>query len=219
MKSVSLPHGFSPEKAHLMQDTLRKKVIIADAFHDPPRSVCGVDAAYGDELAVGSAVLMSYEDMEEVQTAVHVTRVRFPYIPSLFALREFPPVYGALQKLPVKPDLVLVDGHGVCHPRRFGLACHLGVVADIPAIGMAKSRLFGHESLAGDGVIMDGEEVIGEALPLHGKKRLYVSVGHRVTLDAAVRLSRELLSRSHGKQVAPLDSANSIANMVLEGLV
>lgn len=201
-----------------MQDTLRKKLIVADAFHDPPRSVCGVDAAYGDEFAVGSAVLMSYDDFEEVQTAVHVTRVRFPYIPSLFALREFPAVYGALQKLPVKPDLVLVDGQGMCHPRRMGLASHLGLIADVPAIGVAKSRLFGRESIMG-GTIIDGNEVIGKTLPLQGRRRLYVSVGHRVTLEAAVRLSGELLSRSGGRHIVPLESAHSIANLVLEGLV
>jgi deoxyribonuclease V len=218
LRSVSLPHGFSPEKAHFMQDTLRKKIVIADAFHDPPRSVCGVDAAYGDEFAVGSAVLMSYEGFEEVQTAVHVTRVRFPYIPSLFALREFPPVYGALQKLPVKPDLVLVDGQGMCHPRRMGLASHLGVIADVPTIGVAKSRLFGRESIMG-GTIIDGDEVVGRVLPLPGRRRFYVSVGHRVTLESAFRLSGELLSLSGGRQIVPLDSAHSIANLVLEGLV
>lgn len=201
-----------------MQDTLRKKVILADAFHNPPRSVCGLDAAYGDEFAVGTAVLMSYDDLEEVQTAVHVTRVRFPYIPSLFALREFPAVYGALQKLPFKPDLALVDGQGVCHPRRMGLACHLGVIANVPTIGVAKSRLFGHEATVG-GRILDGEEVIGMALPLQGRKRLYLSVGHRVTLEAATRMSGEILSHSNGRQMIPLESAHSIANLVLEGLV
>ncbi len=201
-----------------MQDTLRKKVVTADDFHRPPRSICGVDAAYGDEFAVGSAVLMSYDELEEVQTAVHVTRVRFPYIPSLFALREFPAVYGALQKLPVKPDLVLVDGHGVCHPRRMGLACHLGVIADIPTIGVAKSRLFGHEAVEG-GSIIDGGEIIGMTLPLQSRRRLYISVGHRVTLDSAVRLSRDILARSNSKQIIPLESAHSIADLVLEGLV
>lgn len=201
-----------------MQDSLHKQLIIADAFHDPPRSVCGVDAAYGDELAVGAAVLMSYEELEEVQSTVHVTRVRFPYIPSLFALREFPAVFGALQKLPVKPDLVLVDGHGVCHPRRMGLACHLGVVADVPTIGIAKSRLYGHESKE-TGQILDGEEIIGETLPLQGKKRLYVSVGNKVTLEGAMRLSREILIHANNKQISPLESAHSLANLVLEGLV
>jgi len=116
----------------------------------------------------------------------------FPYIPGLLSFREIPAVLDALQQLRRLPDLLLCDGQGLAHPRRFGIACHLGVLTDLPAIGVAKSRLVGtHGPLADDKgsrqVLYDKGEIIGSVLRTRrGVRPLYISVGHRISLETAV---------------------------------
>jgi deoxyribonuclease V len=155
------------------------------------RYVAGADAAYSRKRGVGAAVLLDYDTLKPVEVATINARVAFPYVPGLLAFREAPVVVRALRKLGQSPDVCVVDGHGLAHPRRFGLACYVGLVLDLPTIGVAKSRLFGAE--VGETLVDPDQKVVGSILRL-GKKSLYVSVGHKVSLEDAVAIVRHCVT-------------------------
>ena len=159
-------------------------------------TVAGVDVCLlaDDERAVAGVVVMRLEDFSVVETASALVAVEFPYVPGLLSFREAPAMVAAARKLKVAPDVVIVDGQGLAHPRRFGLACHVGVELDWPTVGCAKSRLIGDYREPGMAkgcacqLKQDGE-VIGSVVRSRAEvKPLYVSVGHRVVLDEAVRV-------------------------------
>lgn len=162
-----------------------------------PRIVAGVDMAGGARGALvrAAAVALTWPDLARIAATVEERAPTFPYVPGLLALREAPAVLAALARLPVRPDLLFVDGHGIAHPRRCGIACYLGLTLDMPTIGVAKSRLVGrhHEPgpVVGDTTpLIDGGEVIGAVVRTRaGARPLYISIGHRVDLDTAVRLT------------------------------
>ncbi|MBT2364488.1 endonuclease V [Streptomyces sp. ISL-10] len=197
MKIVEVPADWpaNEEAALAVQDELRKRVVLDEPGPPPGHgSVTGVDVAYDDErdIVAAAAVVLDAATLEVVAQSTAIGRVSFPYVPGLLAFREMPTVLAALESLPVPPGLVVCDGYGRAHPRRFGLASHLGVVTGLPAIGVAKNPfVFTHGELGdrrGDFAPLradDGEEV-GRALRTRsGVKPVYVSAGHRVTLDTA----------------------------------
>ncbi len=160
----------------------------------PVRRVAGLDAHYAplSGLVWAAAAVLSFPDLALTESALACRPLDFPYVPGLLSFREAPAVLAALEALAHRPDLLLVDGQGLAHPRRFGLACHVGVLADLPTIGVAKSRLVGaHEEPGVDrgdrAALRDRDEVVGAVLRSRTRTRpLYVSVGHRVSLDTAV---------------------------------
>jgi deoxyribonuclease V len=168
-----------------------------------------VDVAFADggRTTVAAIVVMRLPDLETVETATARLPTRFPYVPGLLSFREVPAIQKALRRLTVAPELLLCDGHGYAHPRRFGLACHLGVIADIPAIGIGKSRLIGrhtepgpargdHTPLFGSHPKTGKQERIGAVLRTRpGVKPVYVSIGHRVSLRTALALTARCLGR------------------------
>lgn len=178
------------------QRELAGKVIIRDELRLPPELVAGVDAGFpdGGRTTRAAAVLMRYPNLELVDEVVFEQPTELPYIPGLLSFRELPAVLGALERLSASPDLVLCDGQGRAHPRRFGIACHLGVTTGLATIGVGKSRLCGkHEEPGpqkGSAVnLLDKDEVIGRVVRSRDRVRpLYVSIGHRVSLDTAVEL-------------------------------
>jgi deoxyribonuclease V len=153
-----------------------------------------VDISVKRELGVatGAVVVLNYPELRLVETKVIRGRVNFPYVPGLLSFREAPLTLAACEKLGIIPDLVLVDGQGIAHPRRFGLASHLGLFLDTPTIGCAKSRLCGRHEEPGDNPgsyaeVVDRGETIGVALRTKpGSKPVYVSIGHKVDLEAAI---------------------------------
>lgn len=159
-----------------------------------PRFIAGVDIAVGKAagLATGAIVVLSYPELRVVATAVAQGRLDFPYIPGLLSFREAPLTIAAGERLSITPDLILVDGQGVAHPRRFGFASHLGLLWDKPTIGCAKSLLCGRHEVPGAETgsyaeVIDGGETIGAALRTRpGAKPVYVSIGHKVDLDTAI---------------------------------
>lgn len=182
-------------EARAIQDELRDRVVLAETGPPPGEGlIAGVDVAYDDErdLVAAAAVVLDAATLEVVEEATSVGRVSFPYVPGLLAFRELPTVLAALEALTVTPGLVVCDGYGLAHPRRFGLACHLGVVTGLPAMGVAKNPFtFTYEepgARRGDLSPLrapDGE-VVGRALRTQdGIKPVYVSAGHRVSLDNA----------------------------------
>ncbi|MBT2384707.1 endonuclease V [Streptomyces sp. ISL-11] len=191
--------------ARAVQDELRGRVILDEPGPEPgaPLTVVGVDVAYDDErdVVAAAAVALDAGTLDVVEEATAVGRVSFPYVPGLLAFREIPTVLDALGRLSVTPGLVVCDGYGLAHPRRFGLASHLGVLTGLPTMGVAKNPFtFRHEApgpLRGDSSpLLDGDEEVGRALRTRaGVKPVFVSVGHRVGLDHAcafaLRLARD----------------------------
>jgi len=164
-----------------------------------PRFIAGVDisAHKAQKMATGAVVVLSYPDLRLVETEIVNEELNFPYIPGLLSFREAPLVLAACEKLAVTPDLILVDGQGIAHPRRMGLASHLGLFLDTPTIGCAKSRLCGsHKELGTEPVscadLIDGGEVIGAVLRTKlGTNPIYVSIGHKIDLQTAIHWALE----------------------------
>lgn len=181
------------EEAIALQQTLRKQVITADQL-GAVQYVAGVDAAYQetDGMTKAAVVVLSFPDLQVRESAIAFSPTTFPYKPGFLSFREVPAVLLALEKLSIFPDLILCDGQGIAHPYRFGLACHLGVLTDIPTIGVAKTLLLGqHAELAvkrGNWQpLIDNHETVGAVLRTQtGVKPVYVSIGHRVSLPTAI---------------------------------
>ncbi|MFG2796046.1 endonuclease V [Streptomyces pseudovenezuelae] len=196
MTTVDIPADWpaTEEQARAVQDELRPKTVL-DEPGPPPGTgrVTGVDVAYDDErdIVAAAAVVLDAATLEVVAEATAVGRVSFPYVPGLLAFREIPAVLAALDALPCPPGLVVCDGYGRAHPRRFGLASHLGVLTGLPTLGVAKNPFtFTYddpEARRGAWTpLLAGPEEVGRALRTRaGVKPVFVSVGHRVSLDNA----------------------------------
>lgn len=187
----------SPAEAEAIQDRLRPMLELDVPGPAKPCTVAGLDVSYtgdgpGSRLAA-AVVVLDGTSLEVVEQSVAVGTAGFPYVPGLFAFRELPTLLDALRDLKTVPDLLVCDGFGIAHPRRFGLACHLGVLTGLPAIGVGKTAFVGaHEEPGprrGDASpLLDGGEVVGRVLRTRdGVKPVFVSVGHRTDLDTACR--------------------------------
>jgi deoxyribonuclease V len=189
------PWAVSPQAAREIQASFADRVETADRV-GTVRTVAGVDVGFeADRRVTRAAVaLLGYPGLELIDHAVSRRPTQFPYVPGLLSFREVPAVVAALEGLGTLPDLIICDGQGYAHPRRFGLACHLGVLLDVPSIGAAKTRLLGdHDPVPrtkGAWVeLTDGGEVIGAVLRTRtGVKPLFVSIGHRLSLASAIAL-------------------------------
>jgi deoxyribonuclease V len=183
----------SPEAAIALQQSLRQQVITTDQLGEV-HQVAGIDVGFEDAGATTRAavVVLSFPGLQIQEQAVARCPTTFPYIPGLLSFREVPAVLSALEKLKTQPDLLLCDGQGTAHPRRFGIACHLGLLTDIPAIGVAKSLLVGKHGELGDEKgawvpLVHQRETIGAVLRTRpGTKPLYISPGHRISLNTAI---------------------------------
>ena len=161
---------------------------------DAPRLVAGVDISAPDRagMAKGAVVVLSLPDLALVESSVVEQGLSLPYIPGLLSFREMPLLLAACERLTLTPDLFIADAQGIAHPRRLGLASHLGLLLDVPAIGCAKSILCGSHGSLGEepgsyASLLDNGEVIGAALRTkRGVKPVYVSIGHKVDLEAAI---------------------------------
>ncbi|MBT2290035.1 deoxyribonuclease V [Paenibacillus albidus] len=179
-------------EAIILQQKLSLKVIKEDQFAEI-RYIAGVDVAYSEQrdLLIAAVVILEASSLEIVESVVVEASVQFPYIPGLFSFRELPPLVKAFKQIKTSPQLVVCDGQGVAHPRRFGLASHLGVLFDIPAIGCGKTRLLGeyeepHLTRGSISPLQDQGEIIGNVLRTQNNvKPIFVSTGHRISLDFA----------------------------------
>lgn len=197
--------SMSISEARAIQERLRHRVVPTDRFGALAR-VAGVDAsiARARGLVRAAVAVLTYPGLELVESSVAVRRLDFPYVPGYLSFRELPAVLSALESLAAAPDMLLCDGQGLAHPRRLGLASHLGVATDIPSIGVAKSRLIGtHEAVpaerGGWTPLTDpraGDEIIGAVLRSRpGTRPLFVSIGHRVSLASAVEIVMRCVTR------------------------
>ncbi|MFI7319651.1 endonuclease V [Streptomyces venezuelae] len=206
MSSYAMPSDWPTDErtARAVQDGLRARVVLDEAGPPPGTGhVTGVDVAYDDERDVVAAavVVLDAATLDVVEEATAVGKVAFPYVPGLLAFREIPTVLAALGELRSDPGLVVCDGYGVAHPRRFGLASHLGVLTGLPTIGVAKNPFtFAYEDPAAvrgsASPLLDGVEEVGRALRTReGVKPVFVSAGHRASLDRACAHTLHLTPR------------------------
>jgi deoxyribonuclease V len=182
------------DHAASLQRELSTRVKSIDDPNFEPRFLCGIDVAYDADTAFVAATIFDVANAEIIETATIVDNVSTKYIPGFLGFREGPLLVRITKKLRVRPDVFLIDGQGVAHPRKFGLACHVGLALDHPTIGVAKSRLYGksdHSSILGP----IGEE-IGRILTA-GNRKFYVSVGHRISLETALDLVEKSIVNGH----------------------
>src|SRR5579875_3292121 len=186
-----------PAEAVALQRELAARVIREDRIQGPVRFIAGVDMAINEEseMARAAVVLLSFPGLEIVERHVYEEPVRMPYIPGLLSFREAPCVLGAFRQLRQQPDLVMVDGQGIAHPRRIGIASHLGLWIDLPTIGCGKSILTGHYDKAalgeeaGSWVPLEYQkEVIGAVVRTRTRVNpMIISIGHRISLETSIR--------------------------------
>jgi deoxyribonuclease V len=181
-------------EAKIIQESLRHQVIPSDQLPQPVKYVAGVDMGFESHGTISRAAVavLSFPDLQVVETALAYRPTSFPYIPGFLSFREIPAVLDALEKIQITPDIILCDGQGIAHPRRLGIASHLGVILDMPTIGVAKSLLIGkHEELPDTKgswqPLIDKGETVGAVLRTRpGVKPVYVSIGHRISLNTAI---------------------------------
>ncbi len=207
---------FHIQRAYALQHEIAKRVILRDAYTSI-RRVAGIDVAYtrlpGAEIGIAVVTLHDYPSLRLLDLQVSIGEAPIPYIPGLLAFREVPLAYEAVTRLNPQPDLLVVDGHGYAHPRRAGIATHLGVVLDKPSIGVAKKRLTGVECEHHGLPALCSEK--GEVLALihqHGRTRLYISVGHRLSLQSAYRLIKTML-RGRARLPIPTYTADKLSKV------
>ncbi|MEV6813173.1 endonuclease V [Micromonospora sp. NPDC051296] len=193
----------SVAEAERLQEQLRQRLDLDTHLAASPTLVAGVDVSYDQSSPriTAAAVVIELTTGEEVESAVVHGEVTFPYVPGLLAFREVPIVLQALGKLGCRPEVVACDGYGIAHPRRFGLACHLGVVMERPTFGVAKTPFVGTYDQPGKrrgdwSPLCDGDDVLGRVLRTQADvKPVFVSVGHRTGLDEATSLTLDLSPR------------------------
>ena len=182
----------TPEEAIALQRELAARIQTTNGFDpDAIKSIAGIDVSLKGE-GQAAVVVLSYPDLAPLDQAVATAKLAFPYVPGLLSFRESPLVLAALEKLRALPDLLMIDGQGYAHPRRFGIACHLGLLTDRPAIGVAKSVLVGRYEPPGENAgdqspLVHRGETVGVALRSKPRTNpLIVSIGHRIDLPTAV---------------------------------
>jgi deoxyribonuclease V len=192
----------TPAEAEAVQDALRPRLDLRGPGPRSPATVAGLDVSYagdGDGAPLAAAaVVLETATLEVVASSVATGTAAFPYVPGLFAFRELPALLAALRGLPATPDVLVCDGYGLAHPRRFGLACHVGVLTGLPAFGVAKTAFVGDWEPPGERrgdsgpLLLDGAEVGRVLRTRDGVKPVFVSVGHRMDLDTACALTLAL---------------------------
>jgi deoxyribonuclease V len=191
----------SPAEARAIQTRLQSQIREEPLDPEGIATVAGTDLSFdrGSDVAFAGIVLLAMPGLETVERRGLRTQTHFPYVPGLLSFRETPPLLEAWEQLERRPDVLLVDGQGRAHPRRFGIACHLGLLLDLPTIGCAKSILVGSHEPVGDAPgdwapLTHSGETVGAALRTRsGVAPIYVSIGHRVDLPSALALVRRCL--------------------------
>lgn len=181
----------SPQAAIALQKQLAKQVIREVQF-ERIETIAGIDVSIRDDRGRAAVVVFSYPELEITDYSIATRKITFPYVPGLLSFREGPVALDALENLATQPDLLIFDAQGIAHPRRLGLASHIGVLVDLPAIGCAKSRLYGHYEEPGSErgsytFLTDRGETIGAVVRTRTNvKPVFVSIGHRIDLSTSI---------------------------------
>jgi len=217
------PWKVSPAEAREIQEKLRKRLRLRPP-RAPLKTIAAGDVAYSreDDMTYAAFLLFTYPDLTFLESASAKGRASFPYVPGFLTFREAPILLKAFSRLKTRPDLILIDGQGIAHPRFMGIAAHIGLILNLPAIGCAKSRLIGtHEELAPDRgkavPLLVGDRTAGMVLRTRaGVKPVYVSPGHKMNMETSVKI---VLSLCRGYRIPePLRQAHMFVSK-LRGMV
>jgi deoxyribonuclease V len=176
-----------------LQKEFAKKVITYDYLNNVD-TVCGIDVSYKGVNAFCSAVIVNKNTLESIEIVNEKSIVKYLYIPGLFMLKEAKPLLKILRLLKKSFDVLLIDGHGILHPRKCGLACYIGILIDKPTIGVAKNLLCG--SILDNNYIEYNNKILGYRIRKNNKKDIYVSVGHKISLETAVNIIINLTKKN-----------------------
>lgn len=209
-------------EAKKIQERLKNKIIITP-LKKRPSYIAGVDAAFTDDIIIAVATLYTYPDLLHLTDVYGVKRVSFPYIPGFLSFREGHAVIKAIKELPIQPDVILFDGHGIAHPRGVGLASHMGVILGVPSIGCAKSRLVGEYKEPGlkkgswASVLYNSKEV-GVALRTRTNvKPIFVSPGHLIDTNSSIKIVMDCISNYRLPE--PIRKADRISRTLKKDLI
>jgi deoxyribonuclease V len=214
------PFDVTAKAAIEIQQTLRRRIIVKGKIKRL-HFVAGVDVAFHNEQSTAAVVVLSMPDLHICDSTVASLPIQFPYIPGLLSFREIPVIVEALRKISTVPDVIFCDGQGIAHPRRLGIASHLGAMTGLCTIGVAKSRLTGiHEDvpvIKGKWVpLYDKEETIGAVLCTRDHvKPLYISIGHRIDLDSSINAVMCCVTRYRLPE--PIRMAHQLAGKAIAG--
>jgi deoxyribonuclease V len=194
--------NLTPREAVKIQQQLRELIRLTPLTGEV-RTIAGADISYNrfSDHLYAAIVVLRLSDLEIAETAGVQSEAMFPYVPGLLSFREIPPLLKAWEQLRTKPDVMMLDGQGIAHPRRLGIACHIGLLLDLPTFGCAKSILVGHHHELGveagsQTPLVDRDEVVGTALRTKRKVNpVYISAGHRIDLPTAVDLAMRTTTR------------------------
>ncbi len=216
----------SVAEARGIQERLRERISLTPLPSDI-RYIGGADVSFNkdDPHVYAGIIVLSYPDLVPVEHAVVKMKVSFPYVPGYLSFREIPPLVEAWKKLKLKPDVVVVDGHGIAHPRRLGIAAHFGLVAEVPTIGAAKSILYGDHAepsarAGGAAPIIDPKtgEILGTALRTKDKvKPMLISPGHKADVASSLDFTKTLVKKHRLPE--PTRLAHNLVNSVRTGEV
>lgn len=176
-----------------MQKEIAKKIIEYDCINSKINNICGVDIAYKNNIAFCSALVVNKKTLEIVESINYKNIVNHPYISSLLMLRESESIISILKLIKSPYDILLIDAHGILHPRRCGMACYVGVMIDKPTIGVAKNLLCGR--ILKDNYIEYNGKILGYRIKKTNKKEIYVSVGHKISLATATNIVMDLIKK------------------------
>ena len=178
-----------------LQNEFSKKVITHDYLNNNNiRNVCGIDVSYKDLTAYCSAVIVNKNTLDIIEIVNEKSTISYPYIPGLFMLREGEPLLKIVRLLQNLFDVLLIDGHGILHPRQCGLASYVGIMIDKPTIGVAKNLLCG--SILESSYVEYNKTILGYTITKNNKKNIYVSVGHKISLETSIDIVKKLTKKS-----------------------
>ncbi|MBS3110024.1 endonuclease V [Candidatus Woesearchaeota archaeon] len=205
------------EKLRAEQDKLAKKVITHDTFENEDiKTIGGIDQTYtSNNRIISAAVVIDRKSLKEIEAKYSVMEVNFPYIPGFLSYRELPAMVEAYRMLEQRPDMIIIDGNGILHPRRLGLASHLGILLDAVTIGVAKNLLSGE--VDGERVIIDKEVRGYRLVTKEHANPIFISPGHKIGLASAIDLAKKLIIPPH-KLPEPVHLAHKLANRVKKEL-
>lgn len=212
----------SPAEARQLQEALRKEVRI-QALTSPPRHIAGADISFNkyEDTVYAGFVILDSRSLQVVAHSLVITEIHFPYVPGLLSFREIPALLKAWNLIPTKPDLVMVDGHGIAHPRRLGIATHFGLVTGTPSMGVAKKKLVGDFTEPGLSAgsyseLIHQNETVGYVYRSKNKvKPLFISPGHKISLSDVLTL----INQTGGKYRLPETTrqAHLLVNQLRKG--
>ncbi len=211
----------NPKEAIQLQKELKKKISLKKSFNQV-KKVAGADVSYYQNKMIAGVIIFKFSNLELIEKQSFISSINFPYIPGLLTFREGPSLLEAFKKIKVEPDIILFDGQGIAHPRRMGIATHLGLFLDKPTIGCAKSKLSGNYNAVGEekgcySLLREGEEIIGAVVRTRKKvKPIFVSPGHKMDLPNSIEIILKCTDKY--KLPVPIREAHIFVNQIRNNL-